>query len=524
MPEPGASRRKPAATLLLASVLLAAGTAVHYQWGYFGRCLPCHSAGLDDAYISFRYAENLLMGHGLVYNPGRFVEGYSNLLYTLLMTPLLAAGGKDSIYLLATLLNTGFMLGAAWMLFGLARRRLGHGWAVLTTLLFTLLPVNWLWTASGMETSLVVLLQVAHWSLAPRVAQEPRPTLTWALAAAMVLSVAVRADGILTPVVAIAYLACMSRRKLAWRYGALTTAALAAHVLWRLGTYGSFLPNTYHAKVSATLYQRVTHAGDLFLTIMGTSGMGLYLLALLVLSAWAWTRLGARRSTAREIPYEALYCTMWLAYWGYIGGDHFDERFLLVLASMGLVTVLDWLRRTRVQTAGTVAAAAALLLVQCTPFLLDKRFSYGTEKTDMWTVLGRHLRQAHPDARLAIDAAGKVPFFSGLRTLDMLGLNDARISRLPATTFSPGHNKQDPGYVVSWEPDLIATWMKQGGDLSYGLTRSLYEAAGYRPLYLIGPFPGQEIRSVGHLDDAGMEALRAQGYNYAVLARETPSP
>lgn len=34
----------------------------------------------DDAFISFRYARNLLEGHGLVFNPGEYVEGYSNFL------------------------------------------------------------------------------------------------------------------------------------------------------------------------------------------------------------------------------------------------------------------------------------------------------------------------------------------------------------------------------------------------------------------------------------------------------------
>jgi len=39
---------------------------------------------VDDAFISFRYAQNLLDGHGLVFNPGEQVEGYSNLLWILL--------------------------------------------------------------------------------------------------------------------------------------------------------------------------------------------------------------------------------------------------------------------------------------------------------------------------------------------------------------------------------------------------------------------------------------------------------
>ena len=37
----------------------------------------------DDAFISFRYVRNLLEGHGLVFNPGERVEGYSNFLWVL---------------------------------------------------------------------------------------------------------------------------------------------------------------------------------------------------------------------------------------------------------------------------------------------------------------------------------------------------------------------------------------------------------------------------------------------------------
>jgi len=40
---------------------------------------------VDDAYISFRYAHNLAEGQGLVFNVGEYVEGYTSLLWTLLM-------------------------------------------------------------------------------------------------------------------------------------------------------------------------------------------------------------------------------------------------------------------------------------------------------------------------------------------------------------------------------------------------------------------------------------------------------
>ena len=40
---------------------------------------------IDDAFISYRYAQNWVAGHGLVFNIGERVEGYSNLLWVLLI-------------------------------------------------------------------------------------------------------------------------------------------------------------------------------------------------------------------------------------------------------------------------------------------------------------------------------------------------------------------------------------------------------------------------------------------------------
>ncbi len=40
----------------------------------------------DDAMISMRYAWSLSHGFGLVWNPGEYVEGYSNFLMTLIMS------------------------------------------------------------------------------------------------------------------------------------------------------------------------------------------------------------------------------------------------------------------------------------------------------------------------------------------------------------------------------------------------------------------------------------------------------
>ena len=46
---------------------------------------------IDDTFITFRYADNLAQGFGLVWNPGAPpTEGYTNFLYVLLLSPFAA--------------------------------------------------------------------------------------------------------------------------------------------------------------------------------------------------------------------------------------------------------------------------------------------------------------------------------------------------------------------------------------------------------------------------------------------------
>ena len=57
---------------------------------------------------------------------------------------------------------------------------------------------------------------------------------------------------------------------------------------------------------------------------------------------------------------------------------------------------------------------------------------------------------------IAVTAAGCIPYFSGLPALDMLGLNDKHIARLPSSPGGAiGHDKADGRYVLDREPDLI---------------------------------------------------------------------
>src|SRR5678816_3361078 len=74
---------------------------LHARWiDYFG----------DDAYISFQYVKNFLHGHGLVYNVGERVEGYTDFLWVMLLSAVMAVFRNADIAAVSVILGLGFGL------------------------------------------------------------------------------------------------------------------------------------------------------------------------------------------------------------------------------------------------------------------------------------------------------------------------------------------------------------------------------------------------------------------------------
>lgn len=59
---------------------------------FFFLCVVDYFAVFEDGFISFRYAQNLAEGHGLVFNVGEMVWGYSNFLWTVLLALCIKTG------------------------------------------------------------------------------------------------------------------------------------------------------------------------------------------------------------------------------------------------------------------------------------------------------------------------------------------------------------------------------------------------------------------------------------------------
>ena len=243
-----------------------------------------------------------------------------------------------------------------------------------------------------------------------------------------------------------------------------------------------------------------------------------YLLIVALVSAvWLWrARLLA---PPPKVPSAAVLGPGLVAYWLYVGGDVFGDRFLLLLVPFALDLLLELPAGRQRWPAGTLA----LLLVAQAALLLGQAPSrFALHKYDRWITLGEYLGRRHPGELLAVDSAGKVPYFSDLRAIDMLGLNDATIAHLRVDRFADvGHLKYDAGYVLSRRPDLIAAWIEPNLDMRWGLTRERYRTAGYRLEYLVnaGDRPARpNVLEASGLDPEAARALVERGYEYAVLS------
>lgn len=118
---------------------------------------------IDDAYITYRYARNILAGEGFVYNPGERVLGTTTPLYTLSLVSIAAFSGRTqaNFPVIALVLNAIFDSITAWLLWKLGIRLRSKFAGVTAALLWAIAPFSVTFAIGGLETSLYVLLLTA---------------------------------------------------------------------------------------------------------------------------------------------------------------------------------------------------------------------------------------------------------------------------------------------------------------------------------------------------------------------------
>lgn len=215
-------------------------------------CYSVFAVTADDPFITYRYAMNLLAGHGPVYNIGERVEGFSSPLYLLVCALLLKTAPGVDILFKAKLLGMLFAAIAVYQAGRLARLSGLRPWEGLLAQMLVALNINFALAAvNGMETALYACLVAATLEAFLRECRG-RGGGIWS---ALLLWVAL----LTRPETFLLFAALLVVRSVwAWKRGLPAWAVLGWTLLFvwpmvlltlaRLAYYGDPLPNTYYAK------------------------------------------------------------------------------------------------------------------------------------------------------------------------------------------------------------------------------------------------------------------------------------
>lgn len=501
----------------------------------------------DDAYISLRHAHNFALGHGFNFNPGERVEGYTNFSWTALMSLAFFLDLSPELWIKGVGIVSGMALVVATAT--LARPLIGDTPSGLLALAMAFADGLPLYAVSGLETILFAALLTAGFALLFRQAWVTA-SLVFALAAMT------RMEAVIVYGVAAAY-ALWVARSLAlesgsWNAALQTLAKMAlpfgvvfgGFYLARWSYYGYPFPNTYYAKVGTALnsyerglahFQQMTaHAGLSIPIAVAVVATAVTVAATLMRRKDASVAEAGQagspsgRGTAGKILTLVAASGIYLLYTIRVGGDEhitFGDRFLyhilpvLVVAIVSVITlavsttILPALRSSAPSegdgrgfrlVAIITSAALALAFTQYRCPAIQRTY----EGITGWASLGVYLaKTAEPEDVVAVSAAGAIPYFSGLRAIDMYGLADLHIAHSENPDLGSGlaaHEKSDMAYVLGRKPRYLSDWVRPG---------ALRRFEGYR-LAAVVRMDGSEIDPArvlelnGQFDAAEIQRLR----------------
>jgi arabinofuranosyltransferase len=477
----------------------------------------------DDAYVSFRYARNLARGEGLVYNVGEPVEGYTNFLWTALAAVPLALGADDPLPFMHVVSLLLWWASYALLLLLLIALWSQGVWAAPLGVLP--LAMHWsfnMWFFSGMETPLVTFLTIAAvacvmldprrhgWSLLGASAcgvglMMTRPDGAVVLAALFVVVLALDGRWVLKGLEGPRVRrferssSCLNPRTLGpsnpveqrrrWR---VVLAPLSPLLLvwlpyqaWRIWYYGSFFPNTYYAKLAyLTYYERGWRYLREYALLYGLRPFVVVLIFGAVL---------ARPGMTRRFVWAALAISAAVSFYVVrLGGDFMEWRFLTpasavfypaVVVSAGIVgeRLASAFHAPRAQWrllacwhGGLIAALLAAVTRLGNPWAQTLSIPdqetiallrrYADPGRFDWRSAARLCDAVLPrNARIATTSAGIIPYFCDRHCLDLHGLTDPAIARMPLNGEERGrmgheHWLQDYGKVRERGVDVVVEW------------------------------------------------------------------
>lgn len=423
----------------------------------------------DDAYITLAYARNILSGHGPVFNPGEYVEGFTSLLWLLLSVVVQAVSSDPATILqLFGLTLGGITLGVLWF----SISELGKGqvpqlasWTASMVVLFiAVTPAFAYWCSSAMEFPLFCLLLVLF--IYCIVTEDMGKRIGFVLTALVI----VRPESLLLLSSFIVFTTIYHRRSL--MVTALPTVVALSIFIGRFFVYGELLPNTFSAKTGSIFLQMESGLQYILLYLYSPAVMGLIPVASVI---------GAIKNTAPSIRYLTTTALIWLASVLLLGGDVLHhQRFALPFhlmflpgAAVGIYWVWKkaWSGRSQMTGYGLLVAIVLFAALSERNNIVDTRdleekLVSKMRRYGKWLSYNQHIVQwdTTRPLRIAASTIGAIKFYSNAVVIDMLGLTDTHIAHQPESISALGNvsgiagwkeRKYNAEYVLNREPDVI---------------------------------------------------------------------
>ena len=408
---------------------------------------------LDDAYISLRYAKMAYEGHGLVYNTGQPVEGYTNFLWTLLLIPSHALPIAPEHYMYGLGFGCFLILMGLFAWFG--KRVTQSPWgAVAGAMLIGLQWTTAQYATTGMETLAQTTLVSGAWVWWLTRARDNLDTLPKTMT---ILSILVALAGwtrmdsavLLAPLGA---LCLWQLRQLSKTSGisaiikplmalaAPVTAMIGGWLLWKLSYYGHILPNTFWAKTAG---QNMWMRGVLYVVLFFEAS--LFALPWFGVAAWCAIKKPWQAEDRDYSSWFALWAALgtWILYVIKVGGDFMDFRFMVPFWAVLTILILCWSATIKRGVQGAIAYAiiqliAALIFYHTYEnvagiWTISTPANKKIDRIGDWVATGKHLHpllhSLAPEIIIASNTAGGLPYYAQLRTVDMHGLADPWVAK-----------------------------------------------------------------------------------------------
>jgi arabinofuranosyltransferase len=446
----------------------------------------------DDGFISFRYADHLARGQGLVYNIGERVEGYTNFLWVALLAAARFAMPAVDLPQAARVAGTAATLLIIVLTFRCAQTvARGSAAALLAAAFLAAHSSLAAWSAGGLETSLFTLLVFAG---ASSYLSYRRTGRHLAVSASLfALAAMTRPDGVIFFAATLFALLVSGYRRdgrrPAVRFAAVFLAIFVPYFIGRSLYFGDLFPNTAYAKVALGFTQLSRGARYVWNYVVEYGVLAWILPVLLYL----W------RSREEWLWYFAGLIAVYLAYIVYVGGDGLAfHRFIAHIApfiyTIAAAALVDFHRRyiatrapawihTSVAGLGVAVVLALTARTTMVPIFAPERVRWfeaqsqlsfpgnGQDHSYVWfdnyfvdrlAAASRYLQQhAPPGSLVAATPAGAIAYYMDHPVIDMLGLTDKHIARAQGVYQEgwvggrAGHEKGDGAYVLSRAPDYI---------------------------------------------------------------------